>query len=65
MLAHPLVQVEAIQNAGFSVVLDGVNSTGGIAIPPLLEALGVKCHRLYCTPTGHFLIIRAFKRTLG
>ena len=46
MLAHPLVQVEAIQNAGFSVVLDGVNSTGGIAIPPLLEALGVKCHRL-------------------
>ena len=35
MLAHPLVQVEAIQNAGFSVV-DGVNSTGGIAILPLL-----------------------------
>ena len=54
VLAHPLVQVEAIQNAGFSVVLDGVNSTGGIAIPPLLEALGVKCHRLYCAPTGHF-----------
>ena len=54
VLAHPLVQVEAIQNVGFSVVLDGVNSTGGIAIPPLLEALGVKCHRLYCAPTGHF-----------
>lgn len=54
VLAHSLVQVEAIQNAGFSVVLDGVNSTGGIAIPPLLEALGVKCHRLYCMPTGHF-----------
>ena len=29
VLAHPLVQVEAIQNVGFSVVLDGINSTGG------------------------------------
>jgi phosphomannomutase len=54
VLNHPLVEVEAIQNAKFNVVVDGVNSTGGIAIPPLLDALGVSYHPLYCEPTGHF-----------
>ena len=54
VLKHPLVEVEAIQNAKFNVVVDGVNSTGGIAIPPLLDALGVSYHPLYCEPTGHF-----------
>ena len=54
VLNHPLVEVEAIQNANFNVVVDGVNSTGGIAIPPLLDALGVSYHPLYCEPTGHF-----------
>ena len=37
----PLVDVEAIKDAKFKVVVDGVNSTGGIAIPLLLERLGV------------------------
>ena len=49
-----LVNVEAIKDANFKVVVDGVNSTGGIAIPLLLERLGVEPVKLYCDPTGHF-----------
>ena len=49
-----LVDAELIRNARFKVVVDAVNSTGGIAIPKLLEALGVECVKLYCEPTGHF-----------
>ncbi|UCE93440.1 MAG: phosphoglucosamine mutase [Flavobacteriaceae bacterium] len=54
VLNLPLVDVEAIRSAGFKVVVDAVNSTGGLAIPQLLEALGVECIKLYCEPTGHF-----------
>jgi len=54
VFAHPLVNRAAIKAANFTAVVDGVNSTGGIAIPPLLEALGVHCFPLYCDPTGHF-----------
>ena len=43
-----------IEAANFKVVVDGVNSTGGIAIPLLLERLGVEAVKLYCDPTGHF-----------
>ncbi|NRD20390.1 phosphoglucosamine mutase [Winogradskyella eckloniae] len=49
-----LVNVNAIKDANFKVVVDGVNSTGGIAIPLLLERLGVEPVKLYCDPTGHF-----------
>ncbi|MBJ6369444.1 phosphoglucosamine mutase [Snuella sedimenti] len=49
-----LVTVKAIEEARFKVVVDGVNSTGGIAIPLLLERLGVDVVKLYCEPTGHF-----------
>ncbi|MBF8150822.1 phosphoglucosamine mutase [Winogradskyella sp. F6397] len=49
-----LVNVDAIKGANFKVVVDGVNSTGGIAIPLLLERLGVEPVKLYCDPTGHF-----------
>jgi len=49
-----LVDVEAIKKAKFKVVVDGVNSTGGIAVPALLEALGVEPVKLYCEPTGEF-----------
>ncbi|SDH92152.1 phosphoglucosamine mutase [Winogradskyella thalassocola] len=49
-----LVNVKAIKDANFKVVVDGVNSTGGIAIPLLLERLGVEAVKLYCDPTGHF-----------
>ncbi len=54
VLALDLVDVEAIQKAKFKVVVDGVNSTGGIAIPALLEKLGVETVKLYCDPTGEF-----------
>jgi len=49
-----LVNKEAIDKANFRVVVDGVNSTGGIAIPRLLERLGVHPVKLYCEPNGHF-----------
>ena len=55
ILDLPLVDVEAIKNANFKVVVDAVNSTGGIFVPALLEALGVcSVTKLYCEPTGHF-----------
>ena len=54
VLALPLVTPEAIQKNKFRVVVDAVNSTGGIAIPRLLERLGVEVVKLYCEPNGHF-----------
>ena len=54
VLALDLVNVDAIEKANFKVVVDGVNSTGGIAIPLLLERLGVEAVKLYCEPNGHF-----------
>lgn len=55
ILALPLVDVEAIRKANFKVVIDCVNSTGGIFLPPLLNALGVtQVEELYCTPDGNF-----------
>ena len=54
ILELPLVNKEAIEKANFRVVVDGVNSTGGIAIPLLLERLGVHTVKLYCEPNGHF-----------
>jgi phosphomannomutase len=49
-----LVDVDAIKAAGFKVVVDGVNSTGGTFIPALLKELNVECVELYCEPNGHF-----------
>ena len=49
-----LVDIEAIKKANFKVVVDAVNSTGGIFIPALLERLGVECVKLYCEPNGQF-----------
>ncbi len=55
VLSLKLVDVEAIAKANFSVAIDCVNSVGGLAIPALLEALGVKkIIRLNCQPDGHF-----------
>lgn len=54
VLDLPLVNKKAIEAAKFKVVVDGVNSTGGIAIPELLERLGVYVVKLYCEPNGHF-----------
>src|SRR5690606_31519895 len=54
VLDLPLVNVAAIEKAKFKVVVDGVNSTGGIVIPLLLERLGVDVVELYCEPNGEF-----------
>ncbi len=55
ILALSLVDVEAIKKADFKVVIDCVNSTGGIVLPQLLKALGVnQIVELYCDPTGEF-----------
>ena len=55
ILKLPLVDVEAIKNRNFKVIIDAVNSTGGIAVPMMLEALGVtQITKLHCEPTGQF-----------
>ena len=55
VLALKLVDTDAIRKANFKVAVDAVNSTGGIAIPRLLRALGVdNIVELNCDPTGHF-----------
>jgi phosphomannomutase len=55
ILALPLVDVEAIKAKDFKVVVDAVNSSGGFAVPMLLEALGVtQIEKLYCEPDGNF-----------
>ena len=55
VLELPGVDVEAIRRAGFRVVFDSVNSVGGIAVPALLEALGVQqVTGINDEPTGDF-----------
>ncbi|MGV3541346.1 MAG: phosphoglucosamine mutase [Rufibacter sp.] len=55
ILDLPLVDAEAIKAAKFKVVVDAVNSSGGFAVPMLLEALGVtQIEKLYCEPDGNF-----------
>ena len=49
-----LVDVDKIKAANFKVVVDGVNSSGGVIIPKLLKELGVTVIELYCEPTGDF-----------
>jgi phosphomannomutase len=50
----PLVNSKDIRQKKFKVVVDAVNSTGGIALPLLLDAFGVTTIPIYCDPTGHF-----------
>lgn len=55
ILKLPLVNIQAIKAAKFKIAIDCVNSTGGIAVPKLLKALGVtNVVELYCEPTGLF-----------
>ena len=54
VLDLPLVDAEAVAKRKFKVVVDGVNSSGGIIIPNLLEQMGVEVVKLYCEPNGHF-----------
>ena len=54
ILSYPLVDAAAVRQRGFKVVVDAVRSTGGMAVPRLLEALGVEYVCLYCEPNGQF-----------
>jgi phosphomannomutase len=54
VLKLPLVDADAVAKRKFKVVVDGVNSSGGIVIPNLLEQMGVEVVKLYCDPNGHF-----------
>ena len=54
VLALPLVDAEAVRNRKFKVVVDAVNSVGGVVIPALLKRLGCEVVELNCEPTGHF-----------
>ena len=54
VLALNLVDVDLVKSAGFKVVVDAVNSTGGFMIPSLLERMGVECVKLFCEPNGQF-----------
>ncbi len=55
ILALPLVDVERVKAANFKIIVDAVNSTGGIFVPTLLRALGVnEITEMYCEPNGNF-----------
>ena len=54
VLALPLVNVEAVRQRKFKVVVDAVNSVGGVVIPALLKELGCEVVELNCNPTGEF-----------
>ena len=54
VLKLSLVDAETIREKQFKVIVDGVNSTGGIAIPKLLRMFGVEVVELYCDPNGQF-----------
>ena len=54
ILDLPMVDADAIKAKKFKVVVDAVNSTGGIAIPQLLEKFGCEVVKLYCEPNGQF-----------
>ena len=54
VLELPLVDADLVKTKKYKVVVDAVNSTGGIVIPNLLEQMGVEVVKLYCEPNGHF-----------
>ena len=54
VLSLNIIDVNKIKSSNFKIVVDAVNSTGGIAVPKLLNKLGVEVIELYCEPNGHF-----------
>ena len=54
ILGFDIVNKEKIKERQFKVVVDGINSVGGIAVPELLKELGVECVELYCEANGQF-----------
>ncbi|MBQ3984752.1 MAG: ATP phosphoribosyltransferase, partial [Bacteroidales bacterium] len=54
VLALPQVDTEAVRKAGFTVVLDAINSVGNIIMPKLLQLMGVRCIKINGEPNGNF-----------
>ncbi|WP_185858411.1 phosphoglucosamine mutase [Blattabacterium cuenoti] len=54
ILSLPIIDRKIIKNAKFKILVDGINSTGGIAVPILLKYLGVHVVKMYCDPHGDF-----------
>ncbi len=54
VIALDLVDVPAVRNAKLRVVVDAVNSIGGVCVPELLGVMGVEVVKLHCVPDGHF-----------
>jgi len=54
VLKLDLVDIDLVKSAGFKVVVDAVNSSGGFIVPNLLEKMGVECVKLFCDPNGQF-----------
>ncbi len=54
ILNIPFLNTEKIKSKKYKVVLDGINSTGGVAIPYLLEKLNIECVKINCIPDGNF-----------
>jgi len=54
ILQYPLVDAAAIRAKGYKIVVDAINSTGALAVPPLLEALGCECILINGEVNGHF-----------
>ncbi|WP_185882825.1 phosphoglucosamine mutase [Blattabacterium cuenoti] len=54
VISLPIVDTEKIRKSNLKIVVDGINSTGGIAVPLLLENLGVHTIKMYCNPHGNF-----------
>ncbi len=55
ILSHNLVKINKIKSSKLKVVVDGINSTGGIAVPRLLDVLNVEVIKLNCEPNGNFV----------
>ncbi len=55
VLSIPIVDKNLIKKSNFKIVVDGINSTGGIAVPIILKKLGVNIIKIYCNPNGDFV----------
>ncbi len=55
ILSLPIIDKNIIKNSKLKIVVDGINSTGGIAVPILLKYLGVNVIKMYCNPHGDFV----------
>ena len=55
ILSNEIVNTDKIKSANLKIVVDGINSTGGIAVPQLLERLNIEVVKLNCKPDGNFI----------